>query len=180
MSRGRWEFGELQRQVVGLADVWRPNSVLVEDAASGQSLVQSLQAETRLPVLPVKPLGDKVARASAVSPIVESGRVYLPESAAWLADFLDEASSFPAAPHDDQIDALSQALNYLRGSGSYVDIEFQQRAQAVFHEQSLLRQEHIDAVPGVRSRGGGFDWARREDAEEARLRTSPRWKFRGF
>ena len=51
---------------------------LVEDAASGQSLIQALQKETRLPILPVKPLGDKLARASAVSPLVESGRVFLP------------------------------------------------------------------------------------------------------
>ncbi|MGH7913840.1 MAG: hypothetical protein ACREPW_04220 [Candidatus Binataceae bacterium] len=29
-------------------------------------------------------------------------------------DFLDEVCSFPAAPHDDQVDVMSQALNYLR------------------------------------------------------------------
>jgi hypothetical protein len=27
---------------------------------------------------------------------------------------MDEANGFPAAPHEDQIDALSQALSYLR------------------------------------------------------------------
>ncbi len=79
-------------------------------------MIQALQAETRLPVLPVKPLGDKGSRAAAVSPLVESGRVYLPAAAAWLSDFMDEVSSFPAAPHDDQVDALTQALNHLRGS----------------------------------------------------------------
>src|SRR5208337_3724572 len=47
--------------------------------------------------------------------LVESGRVYLPEDAPWLTDFLEEVSSFPAAPHDDMVDALSQALNYTRG-----------------------------------------------------------------
>ena len=38
----------------------------------------------------------------------------MPEAAPWLADFMDEANGFPAAPHDDIIDALSQALSYLR------------------------------------------------------------------
>jgi predicted phage terminase large subunit-like protein len=123
LSRGRWEFPELKRQAVALADLWSPHYVLIEDAASGQSLIQSLKAETRLPILPVKPLGDKVARASAVSPLAESGRVYLPESASWLSDFIDEACSFPAAPHDDQVDAVTQGLNYLRGEG-YQPIEF--------------------------------------------------------
>jgi predicted phage terminase large subunit-like protein len=117
ISRGRWKFPELKRQAIGLAELWRPHAVLIEDAASGQSLVQALKAETRLPILPVRPQGDKVSRAHAVSPLVESGRVFIPSEAPWLADFLDEATSFPAAPHDDQIDALTQALNYLRGEG---------------------------------------------------------------
>jgi hypothetical protein len=43
--------------------------------------------------------------------------VCVPESAAWLNDFIEELISFPAAPHDDQVDALTQALSYLRGSG---------------------------------------------------------------
>jgi hypothetical protein len=91
--------------------------VVIEDAASGQSLVQSLKAETRLPILPVKALGDKQSRAHAVSPLVESGKVSLPESASWLTDFLDEATAFPASAHDDMVDALTQALNYLHGVG---------------------------------------------------------------
>jgi predicted phage terminase large subunit-like protein len=139
--RGRVEFPELKRQAVALAEIWKPNAVLIEDAASGQSLVQSLQAETRLPVLPVKPLGDKVARASAISPLVEAGRVHLPESASWLADFLDEISSFPAAPHDDQVDALAQALAYMRTSGGLSDGDraFMTYAQSYFHNAEMLR-----------------------------------------
>jgi len=58
--------------------------------------------------------GDKVSRANAVSPMVESGRVVLPLEGAWLADFIEEITSFPAAPHDDQVDALCQALSHLR------------------------------------------------------------------
>ena len=115
--RARAEFPELKRQAIALAEIWKPHAVLIEDAASGQSLIQSLKAETRLPVLPVKPLGDKQSRAAAVTPLIESGRVYLPETAPWLADFIDELSSFPAAPHDDMVDAFAQALNYMRGTG---------------------------------------------------------------
>jgi len=116
VSRGRWEFPELKAQVVALAGIWRPTAVLVEDAASGQSLIQALKSETRLPILPVKPQGDKVSRAHAVSPLVESGRVCIPTGAPWLNDFFEEVISFPAAPHDDMVDAFTQALGYLRGS----------------------------------------------------------------
>lgn len=115
--KDRLEFPELQRRLEAMCLKFHPDAVLIEDAASGQSLIQTLKAETRLPVLPVKPQGDKVSRAHAVTPLVESGRVLLPESAAWLPDFLDELSSFPNAAHDDCVDAFTQAIGYLKKSG---------------------------------------------------------------
>jgi predicted phage terminase large subunit-like protein len=115
--RQRLEFPELKRAVVALAARWSPNVILIEDKASGMSLVQELQNETRLPIKPIKIDRDKISRANAVTPLVEARRVYLPRNAHWLADFLDEVSSFPAAPHDDMVDALSQALNHVRRSG---------------------------------------------------------------
>jgi predicted phage terminase large subunit-like protein len=114
--RGRVEFPELQRVTEALAAKWRPRAVLVEDRASGQSLIQTLQRETRLPVLPIKTDRDKESRAHAITPLIEAGRVFLQDGAPWLADYLDELSSFPAAPHDDLVDSTTQALNYLRGS----------------------------------------------------------------
>lgn len=121
--RERAEFGDLMRKAVALGESLSPNYALIEDAGSGQSLIQMLRTETRLPILPVKPQGDKVSRAHAVSPLVESGRVFLPEQAHWLKDFLDEVTSFPAAPHDDMVDCMTQALNYLR-SNQYEPFEF--------------------------------------------------------
>lgn len=116
--RGRVEFPELKRRVVSLAERFRPHSVLIEDAASGQSLAQELQAGTRLSILPIKVTGDKIARAAAVSPIVESGRVYLPNGVGWLDDFLTEVSTFPLSKHDDFVDTLTQFLNWARGRSS--------------------------------------------------------------
>jgi predicted phage terminase large subunit-like protein len=66
--RGRVEFGELKRKVVELQETWRANAVLVEDAASGQSLIQELGAGTALPVKAVKPDRDKFSRVAAVCP----------------------------------------------------------------------------------------------------------------
>jgi predicted phage terminase large subunit-like protein len=114
--KDRVEFPALQRRLEAMCLKFHPDAVLIEDAASGQSLIQTLKAETRLPVLPVKPQGDKESRAWAVTPFVESGRVLLPESAAWLPDFLDELSSFPNAAHDDCVDAFTQAIGYLKKS----------------------------------------------------------------
>jgi len=116
--RRRMEYPDLRRMAESLAAKWKPQSVLVEDKASGQSLVQDMKAHTRLPVLPIEPKGDKVVRASAVSPLVEAGRVFIPHVAEWLPDFESEVASFPNAVHDDQVDSMTQALSYLSsGSG---------------------------------------------------------------
>lgn len=114
--RGRCEFPELKRRVATLADEWRPNVILIEDKASGQSLIQELRESTRFAVRPIKVDTDKLSRAYAASPMVEAGKVFLPESVPWLADFLYELASFPVGVHDDQADSVTQALNYMRGS----------------------------------------------------------------
>lgn len=60
----------------------------------------------------VKPTGDKATRALPLSSAAEAGNVYLVQGR-WNAKFLDEATQFPAGQHDDQVDAVSQGLNYI-------------------------------------------------------------------
>jgi phage terminase large subunit-like protein len=95
----------------------------MEDAASGQSLIQELRT-TALPILPIKADSDKLSRAAAVTPLLEAGKVFLPESAPWLADYLDELAAFPTGPHDDAVDSTTQALNYLRLNSGGGGIQF--------------------------------------------------------
>lgn len=107
------EFPDLKRMVISLAAKFKPNALLVEDKASGQSLIQDLRRETRLPIIPIRPTADKVARANLVTPLIESGRVYLPEGHPEIATFVHSASQFPNGAHDDDIDSVTQALTYL-------------------------------------------------------------------
>ena len=113
--RGRVEFPGLIAKAKALAEAWGPTVVLIEDKASGQSLIQTLKTSTALPVVPMKVGTDKVSRANAVTPLVEAGKALLPESADWLEDYLDEISAFPAAKHDDWTDTTTMALGYLKG-----------------------------------------------------------------
>lgn len=85
-------------------------AILVEDKANGSAIISMLQMEIPY-VIGINPDGGKVARANAVSPSVEAGNVYLPEDAEWIHDFVEEASSFPNAKHDDDVDSMTQALN---------------------------------------------------------------------
>jgi len=122
---GRLDFPALKAKAMDLAAKWGCYEILIEDAASGQSLVQELQRESRLAIRPVRPDGDKTTRAFAISPLIESGRVFIPCSnyksgassfpitSEWRSDFLDECSAFPIAAHDDIVDSVSQALRNL-------------------------------------------------------------------
>jgi predicted phage terminase large subunit-like protein len=122
LYRAKVEFPELKRQVALQADLWRPSEIYVEDKASGQSLVQELKLATSYPVIAVKIDRDKETRASAVTGYFESGRVLFPEGAPWLSDLEDELASFPGGLHDDQVDAISQALNRMRDSGGLLGV----------------------------------------------------------
>ena len=108
--RDRLEFPDLKRKATDLYARWQPNAVLVENKASGQSLIQELRRETGLPIIPIDVDRDKVVRASAVTPTVEAGRVFLPENAPWVSDWIEEHAAFPNGAHDDQVDTTSMAV----------------------------------------------------------------------
>lgn len=111
---GRMEYPELKATLIRHAGEWNANAVLIEDKASGQSLLQDVRRETKLPLIAVEPEGDKVTRAVAVSAMIEAGLVRVPRHAAWLNDFEGEIMHFPNGAHDDQVDSLSQYLNWIR------------------------------------------------------------------
>ena len=110
--RGKVEFPELKRQMASQAAVWNPTAILVEDQASGQSLIQELKWQSALPIIPIKPDRDKMSRAQAATPIIEAGKVFVP-NAPWRKQFVDELAAFPTGIHDDVVDSTTQALNYI-------------------------------------------------------------------
>lgn len=112
--RERLEYTQLRTAVLQRAQKWQPQAILMEDKASGQSLLQDLRVDSNLPLIPILPKQDKLTRFAAVTPLIEAGRLVLPVSAPWLADFEQELLTFPAVAHDDQVDALSQLLSWWR------------------------------------------------------------------
>ena len=113
--RKRMEYPDLKAAAIALYDKWGADVVLIEDKASGTSLIQDLRASTRLPVKAVEPQNDKVTRAVAATLLMEAGRMHLPTRAHWLMDYEVELTSFPTkGVHDDQVDSTSQFLAWLR------------------------------------------------------------------
>jgi len=112
----RLEYPDLVRMSLAQADKWDPDQIFIEDKASGQSLIQQLRRDTKLPIKALKAEDDKVTRAHSVTGTIEAGRVLLPARAPWLADFLAEVSAFPHGPHDDIPDVLVHGLRALKAA----------------------------------------------------------------
>ncbi|WP_157016232.1 phage terminase large subunit [Mesorhizobium xinjiangense] len=64
--------------------------------------------------MPVKAKADKESRTHRVTAMIENGNVHLPNMAHWKDDFLNEVTAFPAAKYDDQVDSMTQALNWMK------------------------------------------------------------------
>jgi predicted phage terminase large subunit-like protein len=128
--RGRLSFTESVKAVEALhAFMPQATAKLVERKANGAAVIDTLKSKIG-GLIPIEPEGGKEVRAAAVEPFVEGGNVYLPQAdfipcplgftASSVEDFIDEHAAFPNGSHDDQVDAMTQALNWLahRGGGA--------------------------------------------------------------
>jgi predicted phage terminase large subunit-like protein len=126
--RARLAFPATRKAVVALAEQhaargYPPRVVLVEESANGPAIIQSLTGEVP-GIIGVKPKGSKISRANGVSGTVEAGQVHLPNPAhnPWVEDFVEESAAFPLGANDDQVDAMTQALERLRARAAHATI----------------------------------------------------------
>ena len=114
--RKRLNYPELKRAVREQAVVHGATVILIEDKASGTQLIQDLVFEGLSIVKGVVPSGDKIMRLHAQTATIENGLVFLPDTAPWLAEYMQELTTFPKAKYDDQADSTAQALAWIKES----------------------------------------------------------------
>jgi predicted phage terminase large subunit-like protein len=114
LVRKRCDYPTLSSLVLAQFQRHNPDALLLEDHGSGTALIQDLKQRHGIKAIPITPTGDKVVRLSIVSPMFERGEIFVPENAQWLMDFLDELLRFPQAKFDDQVDSVTQYLNWHR------------------------------------------------------------------
>lgn len=112
MLRSKMSYPELKEQAMLQIRRFRPQYILIEDKASGQSLIQDLQGEASCRVEGVRPKLDKITRFASVVPLFQAGRIKLPLKASFKRDLLAELLSFPNSKNDDIVDSISQMLLY--------------------------------------------------------------------
>lgn len=128
LMRGKWEAWDLEQRAQdfwskhlrsGAPPVVQLQAMKVEDKSSGTGLIQNLKNKKRIPVKGIQVDTDKYTRVLGVQGYIESGFVYIPENAPWVADFVTECEAFTpddTHEHDDQIDPLVMAIMDLLAS----------------------------------------------------------------
>ncbi|MFI3270837.1 MAG: phage terminase large subunit [Pseudomonadota bacterium] len=127
--RDKVESPDLLQASKDFWEVHKPHRILrparfegffIEDKSSGTGLIQQLQRDTSIPVIPVPRNRDKVSRVNDILPYVRSGRLFVPEFAPWVSDYESELLSFSPAMthlHDDQVDPTCDAISILLSAG---------------------------------------------------------------
>jgi len=110
-SRGRWNYVEQKIRLKALCDEHRPHTVLIEDVAFQRALITDLKRDG-LPVIGIRPDGDKAARAARLSGPLSAGKVLFAEEIL-TPSFLNEFVAFPNWAQDDRVDTTGYAIEYL-------------------------------------------------------------------
>lgn len=109
--KGKVPFLEQKHMLKLMADKWSATDVIVELAAGGHAMVDTLKAEIR-GVRGESPKGDKVTRLTPHLGRFASGQVRVNPGCAWYTDWREEMESFTGldGEQDNQLDATVWAL----------------------------------------------------------------------
>ncbi len=113
--RKRIEFPEQRKYILERMSQENFTEHGIESALHGQAFVQELRREPayrRNAFRAIQVSSDKFTRALSWANLAEEGKVHLVRGP-WIDAFIEEACSFPTGKHDDQIDAVSLAVNML-------------------------------------------------------------------
>ena len=140
VKRGRWDFPELKRVAKDEYRYWNPDNVLIEAKATGTPLQQELR-KMGIPVTMYAPGGrksgqDKISRANAVAPILESGMIWYPEQQDWAEEMVEECAAFPNGSHDDQVDAAIMAWMRFR-QGNFMSLATDEEDEEKQQQEAL-------------------------------------------
>lgn len=128
LVRVRLQYPDLLAKVRFERKRWRPDTILVEKKATGIPLLEDLARDMRsisedrrhhapwCNRIGITPTIGKEERLSTQVERLYSGYARFPLEAPWLFDLKRELMAFPSATYDDQVDSVSQFLEWSIGA----------------------------------------------------------------
>jgi predicted phage terminase large subunit-like protein len=141
-------YPELKRAVREQAEAFSPQTILIEDKASGTQLIQEMVGEGLHSIKKYEPTMDKIMRMHSVTSTIENGFVHVPDRAQWLGEYLHEIASFPKGKYDDQADSTSQALDWFKQqymTPTYWFVEYAKQEAEKIRAATAARPSFVNA-----------------------------------
>ncbi len=111
--RGQVSYRDFRDAVRQFIRQYRPTAILIEATGNGPALLSDIRPQLGMAIISITPREDKVTRLRRHRNTLRSGAVMLPEAAQWKDEFLEEVILFPYGAFDDQVDAMTQFLDWI-------------------------------------------------------------------
>ena len=155
--RRRCRFDELTMNVRTFAKRYRGAPILIEETVTGPALFSALTLKQQRRAVSVRPVDSKVVRFVRHVDKIVGGKIRISKCSPFNSVFVDELILFPNGPYDDQVDAMTQFLDWL---GLQDDIDFSDTNAPDFAigaiARGLQRPDHSLSTRAVTSSGRGL------------------------
>jgi predicted phage terminase large subunit-like protein len=106
----KMELIEIQKKIEELMKKYSVLQIIIEDKASGISLIQALKRKYFSKIVAIKVTNAKDIRFCSALPYLESGQVIFTKSTNQAV--ITQITEFPNVKHDDAVDSISQFVNW--------------------------------------------------------------------
>jgi len=155
--RRRCRFDELTMNVRTFAKRYRGAPMLIEETATGPALFSALTLKQNRRAVGIRPVDSKAVRFARHTDKIIGGKIRIPKCSPLNSVFVDELIRFPNGPYDDQVDAMTQFLDWFGGQD---DIDFSNTNAPHFAigaiARRLQRPDHSLSTRAVTSSGRGL------------------------
>jgi predicted phage terminase large subunit-like protein len=134
--RDKLDLPEVVRLYRKLDEKYEPDFTLIEQNTIGAGFISRMNELGYAHVQGLTVVGDKVARAEGITPLLERKQVAFLKTKPLYEKFMDELLSFPSSKNDDMVDALTLALTY------------RQRILAVANHHRRPKRRHLPQARG--------------------------------
>ena len=125
MIRLKVEYPELKNEILSIINLYKISNIIIENASNGISLIQDLKNSLSINVIGRSPRKSKEERVQKMIIFLQNKRFFISDNLFKRRDFIDEIKLFPFCKNDDQVDCISQFIDW------YMEININQKSPKI-------------------------------------------------